>query len=620
MQSHRPFTLIVHWFIKASLIAVSFSAFLSGSEKTPVISAGQLDLRNWDFAQDGNLQLKGEWNFYFQQFVDPIVFSFPNPPSPDGMIAVPGPWDDFKFEGQPIGGVGYGTYHTRLLLADRNLKLALRVKSISTAARIFVNGQEIGQAGAPAATRKEMKPDYYPMVIDIPGGYSEIDLVIHVSNFYHTQGGFWTVASIGLESEIRQQNNFDLVINLLIVGSLIIIGLYHLCMYVLREYTRTPFYFGLLALIIGIRALVTGDIHLHHFFNTFSWQLLIRVEYLTVYLAVPLFMKFQQSIFPEDFPRKLADVILGVCLTFALVVVVTPVYFFTRTLVPFILVGITASVIYMVITAQSIRHQRVGARFFLIASVILFATFINDILVSLEILFTGYVAPWGFLVFMIIQAFLLSYRFYNSFKTIENQEYELRRHKDSLEETVEKRTAELMEANRQLLSLTIIDGLTQIANRRRFDSYLDIEWQRMKREKKPLALVLGDIDFFKNYNDNYGHQAGDDCLTAVAQALEKSVNRPADLVARYGGEEFCAILPDTELEGATKIAERMRHNVVDLHFKHEFSTANQYVTLSLGVAAAIPDDKRSREALVKLADKRMYKAKKSGRNSVAHSG
>jgi len=387
-------------------------------------------------------------------------------------------------------------------------------------------------------------------------------------------------------------------------------------MYALREHTRTPVYFGLLALTIGIRALVTGDIHLHHFFNTFPWQLMIRIEYLTVFLGVPLFMKFQQSVFPDEFPRKLADGIMGICLIFALSVVVTPVYFFTKTLVPFFLVGITASVIYMVITVQSIIHQRVGARLFLVASLILFTAFINDILVSLEIIFTGYVTPLGFLVFMIIQAFLLSYRFYDSFKTIENQEQELRRHKDRLEETMEAHMAELIEANHRLLTLTIIDALTQIANRRRFDDYLTKEWQRMKREKKPLALILSDIDYFKKYNDNYGHQAGDDCLKSVAQTLEKSINRPADLVARYGGEEFCAILPNTSLKGAKIIAERMRNNVEKQQNRHAYSAANNYVTISLGVASFRPDTDNTPEKLIELADQRLYKAKNGGRNRV----
>ncbi len=620
MHSCQQFILITRFLLAALLSSVLLFANVSGSVITPEISAGIMDLRNWDFEQDGNLQLRGKWNFYYQRFVDPINFSQTEPPKPDGLITVPGVWDDFIYNGEPIGGYGYATYHVKIRLGEPPQNLSIRINSFSTAARIFINGHEIGQAGIPAPTRAEMEPDYYPMVLDLPNGYSELDLVIHVSNFYHTQGGFWTVASIGLESKIRQDSNFNLVVNLLIVGSLIIIGLYHMSMYTLREYTRTPFYLGLLALTIGIRALVTGDIHLHHFFNTFPWQLMIRIEYLTVYLGVPLFMKFQQSVFPDEFPRKLADGIMGICLIFALIVVVTPVYFFTKTLVPFFLVGITASVIYMVITVQSIRHQQVGARFFLIASLILFAAFINDFLVSLEIIFTGYVTPLGFLVFMIIQAFLLSYRFYNSFKTIENQEQELRRHRDSLEEMVDARTTELIEANHRLLSLVIIDGLTQIANRRRFDEYLANEWLRMKREKKPLALIFSDIDYFKKYNDNYGHQAGDDCLKSVAQTLEKSINRPADLVARYGGEEFCAILPNTKLKGATKIAEQMRQNIADLQLNHAFSEVNEYITLSFGVATIIPDKKKSPEALIELADKRLYKAKKSGRNQMVYNG
>lgn len=176
--------------------------------------------------------------------------------------------------------------------------------------------------------------------------------------------------------------------------------------------------------------------------------------------------------------------------------------------------------------------------------------------------------------------------------------------------------AALKEANRELARMATIDGLTQIANRRHFDECLEQEWSRLVRERQPLALILGDIDFFKNYNDYYGHQMGDDCLWSVAQAIEDSVRRPADLAARYGGEEFGVILPNTPLEGALHVAETIRRTVSELQINHSRSIAAAHVTLSIGVSAVVPDRNGSIERLMQAADSALYQAKSDGRNCV----
>jgi diguanylate cyclase (GGDEF)-like protein/PAS domain S-box-containing protein len=173
---------------------------------------------------------------------------------------------------------------------------------------------------------------------------------------------------------------------------------------------------------------------------------------------------------------------------------------------------------------------------------------------------------------------------------------------------------ELKKANGKLQMLSVIDGLTQIPNRRRFDEYLEAEWQRLCREQKPIALIMCDIDFFKLYNDNYGHQAGDECLKKVAGAISTTACRSTDLAARYGGEEFVVVLPGTDLDGAMIIAERIRNNVNELKIIHEKSNVNDYVTLSLGVAAVIPGHDHIAEDLIVRADQALYEAKESGRN------
>lgn len=169
-------------------------------------------------------------------------------------------------------------------------------------------------------------------------------------------------------------------------------------------------------------------------------------------------------------------------------------------------------------------------------------------------------------------------------------------------------------ANRELQRLASLDGLTGVANRRRFDEYLDVEWRRLAREKLPLSLILCDIDFFKKYNDTYGHQAGDACLRRVADALRFCARRSVDLVARYGGEEFAVILPNTTDVGASLVAEEIRTVVNALEIAHAQSAVSEHVTLSLGVACMQPTLSSPPSILIAVADAALYKAKAAGRN------
>lgn len=182
----------------------------------------------------------------------------------------------------------------------------------------------------------------------------------------------------------------------------------------------------------------------------------------------------------------------------------------------------------------------------------------------------------------------------------------------ALELRIAKELAET--ANRELLLLAHLDGLTQVANRRRLDAYLNQEWRRLSREKLSLSLILCDVDHFKRYNDRNGHQAGDDCLQQIAQAINRVVKRPADLVARYGGEEFAIILPNTTVEGATTVAEVIRAEIQQLRILHNDSDSSELVTVSLGGAIAIPSQEISLKDFILAADKALYKAKRQGRD------
>jgi diguanylate cyclase (GGDEF)-like protein len=171
-------------------------------------------------------------------------------------------------------------------------------------------------------------------------------------------------------------------------------------------------------------------------------------------------------------------------------------------------------------------------------------------------------------------------------------------------------------ANQELEKLANLDGLTQVANRRFFDHYLQQEWSRAQRNQTPLTLILCDIDYFKRFNDTYGHLQGDACLVQVAQGLKDSVQRPGDVVARYGGEEFALILPETSLAGGEEVAQRLQAQVKQLKIEHRGALTGTYLSVSVGVACMIPLPDSSADRLIAQSDENLYIAKQRGRDQV----
>ena len=168
-----------------------------------------------------------------------------------------------------------------------------------------------------------------------------------------------------------------------------------------------------------------------------------------------------------------------------------------------------------------------------------------------------------------------------------------------------------------LEKLSLMDGLTGLANRRHFDEVFDKEWRRTLRNSDTLSVLLFDIDFFKKYNDYYGHLKGDDVLRHVGKVLRVSISRGGDFVARYGGEEFVAVLPSTSVEDALKVARKVRENVELLKIVHQASEVSEYITVSVGIASVKPEKNMVPVELVEKADSALYQAKSQGRNRVA---
>ena len=263
--------------------------------------------------------------------------------------------------------------------------------------------------------------------------------------------------------------------------------------------------------------------------------------------------------------------------------------------------------------------------------------FLTEIIFPREITKQGIKAIRYSLIFLILSGFIIMLVIFVLIKTIiikpivnmsrhvkriEAGSYDLRldmTRKDAIGElanSFDKMIAKIELQTDQLEKLSSIDGLTGMFNRRIFDETLESEWKRMIRGKKYLSVIMCDVDFFKLFNDNYGHQEGDKCLRSIADAIKETLKRPSDFAARYGGEEFVVLLSDTSPEGAHHVAEKIREKIHNLKIRHDKSQIYKYVTLSLGISSVIPCKELCPMKLVKTADQALYKSKKKGRNTV----
>ncbi|MDH5784323.1 MAG: diguanylate cyclase [Chromatiales bacterium] len=187
---------------------------------------------------------------------------------------------------------------------------------------------------------------------------------------------------------------------------------------------------------------------------------------------------------------------------------------------------------------------------------------------------------------------------------------------NTLLDTIQSKTDSLNDLNDELLRLSLHDPLTGIANRRMFDQEFAKEWNRHRRDKSSLSVIMCDIDYFKKYNDTYGHQQGDDCIIQVANILKSSLNRASDIVARYGGEEFVILMIDANIQDGKQLAEKILHNLSTANIEHKGSSISEHITMSFGVASLVPDASGSTDILLRHADKALYSAKQNGRNQI----
>jgi signal transduction histidine kinase/ActR/RegA family two-component response regulator len=398
----------------------------SQKQNPPRAVKGILDLSNWDFERDGLVALSGEHEFYWQQHLFSESFVQPHPPEKSGFINVPDVWNGYEWHGMNLPGEGYATYRLTILFREPPpSKLAFKFLDMGTAYTVFANGEKILSVGNAGAIPEATVPRYFPQVVDFVPDSSHLELIYQVSNFHHRRGGAWEVIRLGTSGQIYKMRERRLALDLILFGSILVMGLYHLVLFRLRKKDLTSFYFGLFCVLIAIRLLTTVERFLLHIFPEMSWELFVKIEYLSVYLSVPVFALFLYLLFPQGVHRSVVALIVVLSGVFAIIVCATKAVIFSHTILPHqVFIFFSMAYALSALGVCTIRKQE-GAIIVLIGFLFLFAAVVNDILDANGLIQTGHFVHFGLFVFIFSQAFLLSARYAKAFTTIEWQREDL---------------------------------------------------------------------------------------------------------------------------------------------------------------------------------------------------
>jgi len=441
-------------------------------------------------------RLQGEWEFYWRQLLTPEDFQRPDAPQAEYYISLPRSWKGYVWEGEALPSEGYATFRLRLQISERDVgkTLALRIPSIFHAYKLWIDGKLSAEVGQVGPDKNSTVPRLATRFVAFQPQTEQVELVMQVANFHHVRGGVTKHIEIGDRETLWRKTVFKYAAELFMTASLLIIGIYHLLLYILRRKDKAFLYFGLVTTGWSLRSLVVGELLLTQMFPDFPWELQLKLEYLALYIGIFLFTMYFYHLFKEETPRWFRVTSGVLALAFSFLVVVAPAKIFSQTLALYEL-GIAGQLLFYVYALLLARKRRKeGAVVFLIVVAILGLTAVNDFLYFSEKVLFGTFSVLGMFVFTFAQMYMLSSRFVKAESELEQTARQLAATNErlvelnkNLEHIVQERTRELQDANEQLRQA--YDRLLQAEEgRRKLLSYISHDL------KAPLSTMLGYVE------------------------------------------------------------------------------------------------------------------------------
>ncbi|PKL34550.1 MAG: adenylate cyclase [Spirochaetae bacterium HGW-Spirochaetae-10] len=390
------------------------------------VQDGVLDLRSAQVDSSFILNLDGAWEFYWKRLLTPGDFQ--KAPAPDLFLDVPDSWNAARIAGQELGGTGYATYRLRILLPENSPPLSLKLLDSGSSYRFWVNGQYYGGAGVVSSHPNEAMPSYRTALYDLIAPGESVELVMQVANFHHRKGGIWEPIKFGSYDAIHSYREYMLIFEGFLAGSLVIMGFYHIGLFLLRKKDRSTLWFGLFCLDIALRTMVTGERILHGVVPFEYWEALLKVEYISMNVGLPLFLLFLRSLYPSEIPLRMTQILIGIDLALVLLVLVTPARIYSHSVDFHQLVIVVGVLLCTYGLLKSVVRRRDGAVVVSLTSFIFILTVLNDILYNQQVIFTFQMVGFGLFIFIFSQSFILSLKFSRAFSTIEALSENLQRY------------------------------------------------------------------------------------------------------------------------------------------------------------------------------------------------
>lgn len=414
------------------------------------IQQGVLDLLEQSL-DDQVLKLEGEWEFYWGELLTPEDFSEQTAHKKE-WIHAPAVWSMANYSGtKTLSNEGFGTYRLIIKINEKNQKksLSFYVPSVASAFQLFVDGELLVNNGVVGKVRNSMEPKSYSQVVSFTPQANEIEVVMQVSNFYSRKGGMWAPIKFGSSQEISKLRELNLIREVIIASSLFAIGLYHISLWLFRATTALPLFLGVLCLEISLRTVLVGEVLLVYLFPTLSWELSVKIEYLTIYFGIMIVFVFLAFLFPKEINRKIVYIASSICLLFNLTTYF-PAITFThyRRLFEILLVFLLIYFMYVLILA-TIR-KREGGLISIFSVLLLALAIFNDSLYYDKGLNSIDLAPIAGFICLFVQTLIVAKKSSNAFKRVELLSNELHEINSSLEKVVATRTKDLEKTNKEL--------------------------------------------------------------------------------------------------------------------------------------------------------------------------
>jgi len=555
------------------------------------------------YAADPPIPIAGPWQWFPGRVLTPEEA---RTDTPDRTITLP-------YSYLATEGPRQATLRTVVDLPKSDTPYAIKIRYLAAAYRVYVNGTLIADIGS---VDEPIRGQYLPTESLFHTDSGRVEIVINVANGPHRRVRLNEI-EIGTGEAIQRVTRLALIRDAILFGSFLTLAVYHLVLFLISRRDRASLLFAAIALISAARVGITTERVLVRLLPTIPPEMMMKLGYTPAFLLLPILVLYitRLGLFPgiDSFRRPA----LAYTVVVSVFLLATPVRIYDWVFqygMP--LMGLAALILVVQIVRSPAGDNREGIAVLVVGAATVLLAAISDYLREIDVIPAPEMLSVGILVFLVLQAYFLAWRFRTSYLRVDALAAEVQALNTDLEHRIEVRTRELAHANERLETLSRTDVLTGLANRRYFNEAYQREWNHAVRDERSLAVLMIDVDRFKNYNDRYGHLEGDVALRRIAAILADAVQRGTDLVARFGGEEFVVLLPDTDQTTATAIAEKIRGDVASLAIPHEGSPEAGIVTVSVGVCSRIPPPSSPSLELLNDADTRLYRAKELGRNRV----